>query len=84
MRLVLFTLTLLLMAPALVNADAMPGCDDGEHLEFNPVQPDSPHHAGGRCVSDGGCAVGYARPSAPALVFVCVVLAGAAIRLRRP
>lgn len=75
-----FALTLLGAAAA--SADVMPACEEGQHLETNPVAPDETHHAGGQCVGEPtGCAVGAVGASgghAGAVLF-----AVAALGLRR-
>ena len=48
-----FAFALLLCgAPALVHADAIPGCPPGQHVVMNPVPPGSMHHGGGHCEPD--------------------------------
>lgn len=48
----LLTLALLLGAPAVALADAIPGCPPGQHVVFNPVPPGSHHHGGAHCEPD--------------------------------
>ncbi|MFK7989187.1 MAG: MYXO-CTERM sorting domain-containing protein [Sandaracinaceae bacterium] len=51
----------------------MPACEEGQHLETNPVGPDDTHHAGGQCVGEpSGCAVGVGGQGAPPGLVVLV------------
>lgn len=85
MRALLLFVAVLVLAPALASADALPECGPDERLETNPVEPGAMHHAGGQCVSasGGGCraaAPASRVPSSSALLFA---LAGVVLVTRR-
>ncbi len=43
---------LILVAPAMSRADALPSCPPGQHMQANPIPPGAMHHAGATCVAD--------------------------------
>jgi hypothetical protein len=85
MRAGLLTLAMLVVPAGVARADAMPACEEGQHLETNPVEPGAMHHGGGRCVDDPGrgCSVARGAGGGAGAGTLLIAALAAAITIRR-